>query len=111
MKVRNLTPHSITIHGNNRAVTVPPDGIVVRCKINAYEGEPIVLGGEDIPITHITMGEVEGLPPYKGGTILVVSQVVATQCVGRPDVYYPGELIRNEEGMVVGCNGLSQRAS
>lgn len=123
MNIINLTPHALNIRQNDGSfLKVPPSGKVVRveCKrakvdeeqgISLYapvygdiEGaEGIEMKGEEeyllitsaiakIPLRDYLFEEVDGA--YEDG----------------PPPYYrvasPGELIRNDSGEVVGCNGL-----
>lgn len=70
-----------------------------------------IVGGDVIPtsvtlaVSRPTLGEITGLPPSREGVIYVASALVA-EAAHRRDVFSPGELIRDEEGRVVGARGL-----
>lgn len=116
--IRNLTPHDLTVvdeQGNTRTIPTDPSGLYARVETTRVKtGE--ILG---IPTYAVQYGEVglfvtvEGKPKYYGpfpepkdGVVLVVSGLVRSALNGRPDVYSPGELIRDEAGKVIGCRGF-----
>ena len=104
MRIINKTPHQVVIYRNGSIVaTIEPTGTPVRCTQRT-----VVIGEIDgIPITKVTLGEVENLPEKEEGTILIVSRIVA-ESVDRDDLYIPGPAVRNEAGQIVGCQGLSK---
>ena len=64
-----------------------------------------------IDIFHTTYGSVEGLPDSNIDTYYIVSLLVRTALPGRIDLLSPGELVRNADGVVIGCknfNGLKE---
>jgi hypothetical protein len=62
---------------------------------------------DGVPISRSVLGEVMGLPAAEAGIWLVVSQIVAS-AARRPDLLFPGELVRNEAGQPIGCRGLAR---
>jgi len=105
MKIKNLTPHALTIVGVNGTLVVPPSGVVARLAVTRTALAPVTIDGVELPISIPVMGEVTDLPPAEDGVILVVSALVAG-AVNRPDVMSPGELIRDSNGNVIGAKGL-----
>jgi hypothetical protein len=105
MKIINLTPHALTIVGENGTLVVPPSGQVARLAVTRTALDPVLVDGVTLTVSLPVMGEVEGLPPIEAGVILVVSALVAG-VVNRPDVMSPGELIRDDSGNVIGARGL-----
>jgi len=97
----NLTPHSLAIHTPTGVVTLAPSGEVARVATVNTEAAPV--GG--IPTCTTTTGEVTGLPDPQEGVFLVVSGMVAS-AAPRPDVFSPGDLVRDESGRPIGCKGL-----
>jgi hypothetical protein len=61
---------------------------------------------DGIKITRQYFGEVENLPPQNKVDRFIVSRMVAEAC-HRPDLLVPGPAVRDENGKIVGCNGLS----
>ena len=104
----NMTPHNLTIvdaEGNSVEFEKPsPETEIPRlvpwrrllCELNG------------IRLYQTELGKVEGLPPRDRNKILIVSALVAEHpsLDERPDLVYPGEAIRDEEGRIVGANGL-----
>ena len=108
--IRNYTPHAVTVFPeytdrdwNPPAArhTYPSEG-VARCAAETrLVGQ---IGG--IPITQTVMGQIEGLPDFEDGVILIVSRIVA-DASDRCDLVYPNELIRDAVGRVLGCKSLA----
>lgn len=100
-KIRNFTPHPINIEGME---VMQSEGII-RCK------EIVEELGEHAGVKLIkkTFGELEGLPEPEKGTIFVVSIIAATAAkeIGRTDCVVPGEVIRDDEGKIIGCKNLA----
>lgn len=103
----NLTPHAVTVNGEDGSVTVPPSGTVARIETVMTPAETITVDGVAITVQAQRMGEVTGLPEPVDGTVYVVSLPVAAALgASRPDVVAPGPLVRDAEGRPVACNGL-----
>ena len=104
MKLKNLTPHAVTIIGTagEVLVTVPPSGEVARVAVeNTAAGN---LNG--LPVFWQVTGAVSGLPEYLEGAVLIVSAMVRLAVPQRLDIASPGELLRGADGQPVGCHGL-----
>lgn len=105
----NLTQHNIDIYNEEgeHVLTVPPSGIEARCSENS--SHMAVVNG--IPVAHLKLGEVEGLPAPKTGTFYIVSLLTAVRArednLGRGDLLVTGKIMRDENGRIVGCVGLS----
>ena len=55
--------------------------------------------------------EIVGLPEPEEDVILIVAKAVADASpAGRGDLMSPGRLLRDAEGRVIGCDGLTRRA-
>lgn len=105
MEIVNFTPHALNIHdeAGDLVANIPPCGAVARLTT-----ERVLVGHVgDIPIFKTVLGEVMNLPSPHPEVIYVVSGFVRS-AVQRHDLYQPGELLRDAEGRVVGCVGLSQ---
>lgn len=99
----NLTPHAITLlRVHDRPMLLPASGNVARLP---YSVEP---AGEvrNVALVTTAYGSVEGLPEPEEGTLYLVSAVVRAAVPDRTDVASPGDLVRDEEGVVVGCRHL-----
>ena len=105
MELRNCTPHTLNIHLPDGSVrSLPPSGVSPRVATVTEPSESV----DGVPVVTSRLGEVTGLPPAEPGVFLVVSQIVAS-AAGRPDLLFPGELVRDDAGRPVGCRGLARR--
>lgn len=116
VRLKNLTPHVINIRTPQGEVTVPPSGTVARVHMaraaHYPTGDPLWIADEDdnsneLPLYTVEPGEVTGLPAREAGVICIVSAMVAA-VAERPDVYSPGEVIRDDAGRPVACDGLQR---
>jgi len=116
----NMTPHVLNVftgNGDNpdEVLNLLPSGRSLRV---AQTFEPAgVLNGVTLyvavygaveAVDNATKAVVGGLPPVVEGTTYVVSgqTLEALRASSRVDFAAPGELVRNEAGQPVGCNGL-----
>lgn len=107
----NLTPHAVTIHGTNGAITLQPSGVVARCEVVGTPVHDLCLTTISvpvlrIPVDNVILGDVTNLPDYSAGKMFIVSALVALARKDREDLYSPGELVRDENGVIVGAKGL-----
>lgn len=104
MTVINCTPHEINVLNDQGTYnSFPLSGIVARCA----QTETHVGYLSDMNVTSQSFGEVENLPPKRKGNIYIVSRLVAEAMKGqRDDLYFPGPLIRDDNGNVIGCQSL-----
>lgn len=102
MKIRNFTPHQINIEGRE---PIASEGIA-RCT----EISKTVDNFDGIDIIEKKFGELIDLPEPEKDVIYVVSIITATaaKALGRNDCYIPGEVIRDEQGRVIGCKNLAR---
>lgn len=107
LKVYNLTPHDLNIIDSDGNVTViPKSGAVARV------GTTEVLVGRlgQIEVVQRHFGDVDwgfDMPQMKKDTAYVVSSLVASAVGDRHDILVPGNLVRNNEGQPIGCQGLA----
>lgn len=102
MKLVNLTPlpHPVVVVGANGVVvlTAPPSGTILRLsEITVPVGEI-----QGVPVVRKTLDPAAGLPPREEGTFYIVSLPVA-QATRREDFLVPDDLVRDQEGRVLGC--------
>lgn len=108
MKIVNLTPHSLHVVADDKTVIeIPPSGKVARVSVTRELDHVIDdTDGRRISVYKTRYGRLEGLPRRKAGVVYIVSALVKAR-TRRDDVLAVGELIRDEQGRVIGCNGLS----
>lgn len=106
MNIINCTPHAITIHAENGAcIMLPSSGVLPRLDVTREPRPSVTVGGLTVTVVRPTLGDITGLPDAAPGDILVVSALVA-DAARRADVFSPGELVRDESGLIIGCRGL-----
>ena len=107
-RVINLTPHSINLYYQGKHIMSVPSVGKVRCNVITNTTGSVNIENIPIPIVKSTFGDVNGLPDPQQDTIFIVSRVVAEAVPHRNDVFYPNDLVRDENGRVIGCASLSQ---
>lgn len=105
-KIINLTPHAIHILGKEGEVlrTYPSQG-AIRLAQQTINLEPAEDG---TPLTK-TQYLDGALPEPQEGTIYIVSLPVAQYALtkGRKDFVVPNDLVRDDEGRIIGCKNLA----
>jgi hypothetical protein len=103
-KLINMTPHPINIVDNVgvNIMTIPSSGLV-RLKAHTVDAGFRVDG---VKITTTKFGEAEGLPDFKDGVFIIVSQLVKTAVQHRTDLLVPAEVLRDANGNIIGCMSL-----
>jgi hypothetical protein len=99
MNFVNLTPHEIC--EATTGMKVPPSGDVAR--VSSSQVQITEING--IPFYKTEFGKIEGLPDPAPDTIYIVSGLVFDRS-DRTDIIAPGNLVRNEKGQPIGCQGF-----
>lgn len=118
MKIVNLTAHVLNIVcEGGHTLWVPPSGTIARLKEKVFghfnfSADGVLLRDFVVPVVVKGMAEIIDLPEETNGVRYVASAHVAKAAVeaGRRDVYCPGDLVRDNAGVVVGCKGLCRPA-
>ena len=111
MELINLTPHDLVVYTTpGSSVKIPASGAVARVTTELSPLPPIkYLDGTTVPVNRTKFGEVDGLPPETNQKGYVVSRIVFEAVKHRRlDVFAPGEPVRDPQGRVIGCRGLSR---
>ena len=104
-KIRNFTPHEIVIIGEDGKETrYPSEGMARVTTVSRSMGK---FAG--VPLVKVGFGEVEGLPPVKSRTLVIVSRIVRDACPDRGDLAVPTDFVRDEKGRIVGAQALEVR--
>jgi hypothetical protein len=115
MNIVNLTPHPVALlagqwEDSPETILIDPDPRGPARATEELQWElPIEASpGLSVPCAKAVYGETESLPPAEPGTIYLVSLVTAmsTRGMGRTDVFYPGALIRDENGNITAAAAL-----
>jgi hypothetical protein len=100
----NLTPHALNIQREDGTfLIIQPTAPAARCEVTTKPAASPIPGVAAVVAQY---GAVTDLPEPQPDTIYIVSMLVASRVPHRPDVFSPGELIRDEAGRVIGCIGL-----
>lgn len=105
MKIVNLTPHKLNIldETENQVLILEPSGTEARIAVTRRRVGEI----DGVPLFVTEPGKPTGLPKLREDAIYIVSGMFRSFC-DRPDLYQPGQLVRDDEGRPVGCIGLSR---
>jgi hypothetical protein len=104
MNIINMTPHDINILSDARMplLTFLASGDTIRLAMTTERLDPL----DGVPISKTVFGEPEGLPSPDYGTFYIVSGLVKSALPDRPDLLVPSEIVRDENGRIVGCQSL-----
>lgn len=102
IKFVNLTPFPVKIVGDYPRIE--PSGSVAKLEETPQDRQPI----DGIPTKAKLFGPIIGLPDPEQGTYYITSLLVALYAWshGRQDVITPGEYLRNDKGISIGCSGF-----
>lgn len=106
--LKNLTPHEVKIFKLNGTapdldVVIEASEAVARVSCEYIKVDKKV---EGVDMYRTVFGEVTGLPDYSEGVYLLVSTMVREALPLRKDLVSPGQLLRDDNGNVIGCLGL-----
>lgn len=106
MVIINLTPHTITIVGQDGKIlrSFPPSGNIAR--VSTIQKDAGTIAG--VPVKLQTYGAVQGLPAPQDGVVYIVSSIVAQAADGRDDLIIPdtANAIRDDQGRIIGVPGF-----
>jgi len=100
--IRNLTPHVVNLLIDGTWEAIPSEGVVPRVS----KKQEIISEGP-IRIVREIFGEIQNLPE-PNGDLLIVSQLCCAAAPDRTDLFFPTDLVRDEEGRIVGAKALGQ---
>lgn len=107
MKVINKTPHQVHILGLNNQIirTYPKGNSQIRLAMKVVQDVPLPDG---TPTSRTEFGKAEGLPEFQDNVFYIVSQLVKNALPERTDLLVPTEIVRSNEGVIVGCRSLGR---
>ena len=120
----NCTPHDVLIYGATSCMLQDgrpyireegeehPESLRVypaaKAPARAILEHKLAGAVDGILIYRWSTEDIVNLPEPKPGTFYIVSKKVAQVCPERKDLIFPGTLVRNESGDVVGCVDFSR---
>lgn len=107
MTVINKTPHAVHIIDESGHVvrTYEKGESQIRLAVKTVQDVPLLDG---TPTSRTNFGEPEGLPNFKKGTFYIVSQLVKNALPDRKDLLVPAEVVRDDNGNIIGCKSLGR---
>lgn len=108
----NLTPHPINFVNEQGEVylTIPSSGFL-RAIENLTETDWTVdHNGVEVPCYNKYFGEIDEIPPEHEGKTIIVSHITAQahkDKFGEGGVFIPHNMVRGEQGNIIGCRGLA----
>lgn len=103
MNFVNCTPHAINVYnGETLVATFPPSGTVTR--VSTFPQLIATLGSIQLFVNQY--GPIVDLPAQEKNVMYIVSAMVRSAS-SRTDIVSPGELVRNEQGQPIGCQGFT----
>jgi len=112
-KIINLTPHELIVFKDNvfeseeydyeMVMTIPSSGVVRVKEENVEIGK---ING--VPVYKKKYTESEGLPDPTPDTYYFVSILVAQANPDRKDLLLSSDLVRDENGRILGCKSFAQ---
>jgi hypothetical protein len=107
MKLRNFTPHEVTIFLDGRVITIQSEG---SARVSSRSIPLCEIDG--IPVAQTIFEEVCGLPDPDPDTFLIVSQIVIAALPQRGDLLRPDSgpesAVRDAKGIIIGVKGLTR---
>jgi len=107
MKIVNLTPHALNLLVGGKDIVIQPSGTIARAATVRKQIGSISVDGVDVPINKTVFGDISGLPDPAPDTIYVVSMLVAQAVPNRDDVYIVDDIVRDDQGRIVGAKALA----
>ena len=101
----NRTPHPVTIvdDDNNIIRVIEVSGLPpIRLKSSIVSTGDV----DGVKLSKTVFGQAENLPEKEDGVYHIVSQLVKNACPNRDDLLVPAEVVRDENGNIIGCRSL-----
>lgn len=106
INIINLTPYTVHIMPDGpdgQITTIPSSGEARATTTREHYG---TING--IQIYRTKFGAVQGLPEPQPNTIYIVSSITALAVPHRDDVFIPDDIVRDEQGRVIGFRALGR---
>lgn len=118
-KIRNYTPHVVSIIVEGVRVDYPSEGIIRASQKDVKVDEIVTdldLGNSSagfiIPVFSSSFGAPEGVPELEDDTIYIVSSLAfqSLKAAGYDMSHFvvPSGTIRDEQGRIIGCKGFAR---
>ena len=102
LELVNLTPHAINLPQG----IVPPSGMIARVSVTLAPAGYLANDAGNISLVRGCYGDVTGLPAAEKNTMFIVSGMVRNAIPDRLDLASPANLVRDDQGQIIGCQSL-----
>jgi len=107
LKIVNVTPHEV--HDVNTGLRFQQSGKVARAIMESKQLQDHPLNKLGIGVYESKLKLIVGMPEKKESTIYIVSALVMKYLQDtRDDIVCPGNVIRDKDGSVIGCQGFKR---
>lgn len=103
----NLTPHDINLITEQGTITFE-SAVEKEFTARCSEERSLEKDIKGVIINQKNFGEVANLLEPKENRYYLVSNMVISACPNRCDLIAPDEIVRNENGQIVGCRSFSK---
>lgn len=102
----NMTPHPVIILDgeNHEVMRFESDGQIRLDSVVDRNYDPVC----GVPTCRTFFRDPVGLPDREDGKFYIVSQLVKSACRDRRDLLVPSDVVRDDEGNIVGCRSLGR---
>lgn len=105
----NMTPHPIQVLAKHdgfftNLMNFPKGESSIRLAMSTVAMEAI----DGVATSTTVFGEPQGLPEYNEGVFYIVSQLVKSALPQRRDLLVPAEVVRDANGVILGCLSLGR---
>ena len=110
-KIINTTPHGVNLlnEEGKEILALPPAEKPARAIVENERVGVVQVDGVEIPLNGFSVkGGTENLPEPQEGVIYIVSLLVCRANPDRGDLFVVDELVRDDQGRVIGAKALSQ---
>jgi hypothetical protein len=107
-KIINLTPHTVCVCDARCVVAEIESSGVARCSVSSEVIGYVEVNGIPVDLVTSVLADVTGLPAPCAGTLFVVARVVAMAAHDRSDLVVPDDLVRDDQGRVIGCRRFAR---
>lgn len=107
----NLMPHWFHLFSEDgvELLTLAPSDQPARVEERLGQATPVDVNGcVEVRTFKVAHGRVVDLPAPVPGRVFIASRITAMAAVGRHDVMFPLDEVRDEHGTVIGCRSLGR---
>ena len=104
--ILNMTPHWVNSVGDDNKIIKTFDSVGVA----RGSQQTVVIGDiNGIPLTTTSFGDVVDLPAPQDGVFFIVSRLVLSACPDRNDLLVPNDLVRDDNGNIIGAKSFANK--